>query len=694
LFNRFSPRNDARGYSLNRLGTAQENGGASSPTYQQTDSVNYLVEASYSVGMMTSETYPSVPGATDRRVVTYTPDSAGRLSSLASNATTYAPTASVSSIGYASHNALKTETYGSGLIHAVTYNNRLQPTEIKLGTSGNSTSVIDLNYSYGTTSNNGNVQSYTYGGGGLSYTHSFSYDSLNRLSSATETNGGTTNWTQNNAYDRYGNRQIDYGGGSYNLSFSSTTNRITTSGFSYDSNGNLTNDAIHAYTFDAENKILKVDSTTAYAYDGEGHRVRKYVGDNIRFVYGIDGQLIAEFDGSTGNLKKEYVYGGATLVTIEPTAVNSNGTQYTTSDNLGSPRVITNSSASVVGRHDYMPFGEDLGAGTGGRTTGMGFSNSGDNNRKKFTGYERDAESGLDFAEARYYANAQGRFTSPDPFSASAIIADPQTFNRYAYCRNNPVNSVDPSGMNAHAPTPASIGAAEREQAEEAGHAVIEEEEARYEEYVHDAELGLLNNTSVTVMISEDPTKDDSSAADDSKGGDPRNPAVIFDSVELLDEPGAGYPQGPLGVPRQAKVVATGIRVENAPNPNTYSLDLDVEKVDAYSILAIRVTFHAAKDFETEPSSTSVSPARSDEATKRYELLEEYLPGTGRKATQTDFGQVTFRVKATGRDSGPRGPDIMVTVGATKKLKLMDINNPNYKATNYTTLYLQRHKVN
>jgi hypothetical protein len=46
--------------------------------------------------------------------------------------------------------------------------------------------------------------------------------------------------------------------------------------------------------------------------------------------------LIAEFDGSTGNLKKEYLYGGATLITIEPTAVNSNGTQYTTSDNLGS----------------------------------------------------------------------------------------------------------------------------------------------------------------------------------------------------------------------------------------------------------------------------------------------------------------------------------------------------------------------
>src|SRR2546428_12994256 len=95
--------------------------------------IMYLVEASYSVGMMTSETYPSVPGASDRRTVTFTPDSAGRLSSLSSSATSYAPAARVSSIGYASSNALNTVTYGKSLIHAIGYNNRLQPTEIKLG---------------------------------------------------------------------------------------------------------------------------------------------------------------------------------------------------------------------------------------------------------------------------------------------------------------------------------------------------------------------------------------------------------------------------------------------------------------------------------------------------------------------------------------------------------------------------------
>jgi YD repeat-containing protein len=251
------------------------------------------------------------------------------------------------------------------LIHAISYNNRLQPSEIKLGTSSNSASVMDITYSYGTTANNGNVLSASYSGGGLSNTQSYSYDELNRLAAATETTGSTTNWSQNNHYDRYGNRQIDYGGGSYNLAFSSSTNRITTNGYSYDSAGNLANDTVHSYGYDAANRIVKFDtSAVKYIYDGEGQRVAKRItGDNVSFVYGIGGALIAEFERGTSNIKKEYI-NGTSLVTIEPTADSSGGetpdsarTKYSTSDHLGSPRVITGSDASVLSRHDYMPFG-------------------------------------------------------------------------------------------------------------------------------------------------------------------------------------------------------------------------------------------------------------------------------------------------------------------------------------------------
>jgi len=147
-------------------------------------------------------------------------------------------------------------------------------------------------------------------------------------------------------------------------------------------------------------------------------------------------------------LQKEYIHGASGLLaTIEPTALNSNGTRYTTPDHLGSPRVVTNSGASVISRHDYMPFGEELGAGVGGRTTGMGFPGTSDGLRKRYTGYERDTETGLDFAHSRFYSSSQGRFTSVDSLMGSAIPVKPQSFNRYSYASNSPLTLTDPTGM-------------------------------------------------------------------------------------------------------------------------------------------------------------------------------------------------------------------------------------------------------
>ncbi len=117
------------------------------------------------------------------------------------------------------------------------------------------------------------------------------------------------------------------------------------------------------------------------------------------------------------------------------------------SDHLGTPRMIADLSGSLSGikRHDYLPFGEKVGAEVGGRTQAQGYE--GDSVRQQFTGYERDDETGLDFAQARYYASAHGRFTSPDPLLASGRIARPQSWNRYAYVLNNPLKLIDPTGL-------------------------------------------------------------------------------------------------------------------------------------------------------------------------------------------------------------------------------------------------------
>lgn len=67
--------------------------------------------------------------------------------------------------------------------------------------------------------------------------------------------------------------------------------------------------------------------------------------------------------------------------------------------------------------------------------------------RKDYTGYEKDEESGLEFAQARYYNPTHGRFTSVDPLTASATIKNPQTFNRYSYGLNSPYKFIDPLGL-------------------------------------------------------------------------------------------------------------------------------------------------------------------------------------------------------------------------------------------------------
>ena len=67
--------------------------------------------------------------------------------------------------------------------------------------------------------------------------------------------------------------------------------------------------------------------------------------------------------------------------------------------------------------------------------------------KQKFTGYERDMETGLDYAQARYFSSTQGRFTSPDPLLASGRAVRPQTWNRYTYALNNPLRFTDPSGL-------------------------------------------------------------------------------------------------------------------------------------------------------------------------------------------------------------------------------------------------------
>ena len=105
-------------------------------------------------------------------------------------------------------------------------------------------------------------------------------------------------------------------------------------------------------------------------------------------------------------------------------------------DHLGSLRIVTDEAGRKAEAHDWYPYGQEMASWTAtGATT-----------RKLFTGHERDAETGLDYMLARYYASPSGAFLTVDPLDSSAKAEDPLSWNRYAYVRGNPLNRVDPTG--------------------------------------------------------------------------------------------------------------------------------------------------------------------------------------------------------------------------------------------------------
>ena len=144
-----------------------------------------------------------------------------------------------------------------------------------------------------------------------------------------------------------------------------------------------------------------------------------------------------------------YLYDAQGRLAAEYGAWTDSGTSYLTADHLGSTRLVTDASGAVKKCYDYFPFGEDIAVGTGGRSgcfaNGIYPSNA-DTLAEKFTGKERDSETGLDYFGARYFSSAQGRWTSADKPFADQLIRDPQSWNLYAYVRDNPLSHVDSTG--------------------------------------------------------------------------------------------------------------------------------------------------------------------------------------------------------------------------------------------------------
>ena len=225
-------------------------------------------------------------------------------------------------------------------------------------------------------------------------------------------------------------------------------NQITTpSGYSYDAAGNTTADATYTYSFDAESRIITASGMSGgpycYTYDGNGVRVAKSNANggsctgsptvDVLYWRAPSGDAIAETDGtgSTSNSNyHEYVFfAGRRIARSDPSSSN---VYFYFADQLGTTRSVTQANGTVCFAADYFPYGEEV-----------DYTTSCPQNYK-FTGYERDAETGLDYAFKRHYNSRMARFMSADSWGGA--VGAPQSHNAYSYVVNNPVVLVDRFG--------------------------------------------------------------------------------------------------------------------------------------------------------------------------------------------------------------------------------------------------------
>lgn len=295
------------------------------------------------------------------------------------------------------------------------------------------------------------------------------YDKLRRL--VTASGGASFNaWTQTYAYDRWGNRTsviktggtgangatIDADGLAGTTAYDQATNRITSwttpqnnqsTAFSYDAAGNQIqsneNGQINTYKYDTAGRLAEVTSgglTHKYAYGATNQRLQVIESgtNGSTTLYAWEGgQVIAEYNGANAGMvwTKSYVYLGERLLATDSTG----GIQYHHPDRLGT-RLVTNTSGGIVSENIGLPFGNMI----------YGESNNlaGSDSKKRFTSYDRSDITKLDYAVNRHFSAAQGRFTQVDPIGMSAAyLTNPQSLNLYAYCFNDPINHVDPSGL-------------------------------------------------------------------------------------------------------------------------------------------------------------------------------------------------------------------------------------------------------
>ncbi|ABW67507.1 YD repeat-containing protein [Desulfosudis oleivorans Hxd3] len=277
----------------------------------------------------------------------------------------------------------------------------------------------------------------------LGMTYHYTYDKLHRLTSETVTGNVPSIITQASVmnFDDYASGPAAHGVDT--LTLDSMTQTGQEYGYNYDATGNMISapdftdpnqPATRSIEYNADGMPVYVGHSahgaTEIAYDGDGARAIKASG--IHDIYYVTGSFQVEESSGAAVRTTKYIFAGNARIAMIATVGAADTTRYFHTDHLGSTTVLTDETGQVAYGFGYLPYGLDREPGTNDPTP------------YKFTGQEQDSETGLYNYNARLYDPAIGLFTRADTIVPN--FADPQTLNRYTYCRNNPLVYVDPSG--------------------------------------------------------------------------------------------------------------------------------------------------------------------------------------------------------------------------------------------------------
>ena len=402
----------------------------------------YTVSYQYDVASrLTKLTYP------DSMQILYTYDDLNRMTEIKRYVDGSNDEIILDGTQYNTDNLLTQFDYGNDLQATFTHDSRDRV--LTLDIKNGETSFLNLDYTY---DNNRNITQLVNGwrdtsSSWHSETESYSYDGIDRLTSAS-----CTSWSHTYSYDKVGNRaskdSVTY--------TCNAVNEVTAlsdgTSFTYDDNGNRTQktkgDDTWDYTFDYANRLIEFEENSStvgeYVYDGDGKRLQA-TENSVTTTYIRSGLKILYEE--TTNSSAAYIYGPTGRLAKRVTANQETNTFYYHADHLGTTRLVTDDSKNIVAAITYKPFGEP-------------YTEEG-SEHYLFTGKEKDSTD-LYYYSARYYDYETGRFVTRDPYTSlpddpriidsstkdcTRWLRNPQRLNRYSYAGNNPLKFNDPTGL-------------------------------------------------------------------------------------------------------------------------------------------------------------------------------------------------------------------------------------------------------